>query len=213
MKKTKPWIACIISFLAVLLWVFPAGAAASPTEQVKEKADRVLKILNDPALRGNKEKRRHMVTDIVETMIDWPEVGRRALAVHWRKRTPQEKEEFINLFRDLLKRTYSEKLDIYAGEQIVYVSEAVEGNRAVVKTKVINKKKGEEYTVDYRLVKRGEKWLGYDVVIEGISAVNNYRIQFNEVIVGSSYEALIKKMKNREIKIKDSAKSSREGKR
>lgn len=213
MKKTKPWISCIISFLAVLFWVIPAGAAASPTEQIKEKADQVLKILNDPALKGNKEKRRQMVTNIVETMIDWPEVGRRALAVHWKKRTPQEKEKFIDLFRDLLKRTYSEKLDIYAGEQIVYGSETIDGNRAVVKTKVINKKKGEEYTVDYRLVKRGEKWLGYDVVIEGISAVNNYRIQFNEVIVGSSYEALIKKMKNREIKIKDSAKSSREGKR
>jgi phospholipid transport system substrate-binding protein len=213
MKKTKSWIACIISIFAVLFWAFPAGATASPTAQVKEKADQVLKILNDPALKGNKEKRRQMVTNIVETMIDWPEVGRRALAVHWRKRTPQEKEEFITLFRDLLKRTYSEKLDIYAGEQIVYLLETIDGNRAIVKTKVINTKKGQEYTVDYRLIKRGEKWLGYDVVIEGISAVNNYRIQFNEVIVGSSYEALIKKMKNREFRIKESSKSSKEGKR
>jgi phospholipid transport system substrate-binding protein len=210
MKKTKPWITCIISFFAVLFWVFPAGAAASPTEQVKEKADQVMKILNDPALKGNKEKRRQMVTNIVETMIDWQEVGRRALAVHWKKRTPQEKEEFINLFRDLLKRTYSEKLDIYAGEQIAYGSETIEGNRAVVKTKVINKKKGEEYIVDYRLIKKGEKWLGYDLVIEGISAVNNYRIQFNEVITGSSYEALVKRMKNREFKIKESAKTSKQ---
>jgi phospholipid transport system substrate-binding protein len=209
MKKIKPWIACIISFFAVLFWVFPAGAAASPTEQVKEKADQVLKILNDPALKGNKEKRRQMVTNIVETMIDWPEVGRRALAVHWKKRTPQEKEEFINLFRDLLKRTYSEKLDIYAGEQIIYGSETIEGNRAVVKTKVINNKKGAEYIVDYRLIQKGEKWLGYDVIIEGISAVNNYRIQFNEVITGSSYEALVKRMKNREFKIKESAKTSK----
>ena len=209
MKKTKPWIACIISFFAVLFWAFPAGAAASPTEQVKEKADQVMKILNDPALKGNKEKRRQMVTNIVETMIDWQEVGRRALAVHWKKRTPQEKEEFINLFRDLLKRTYSEKLDIYAGEQIAYGSETIEGNRAVVKTKVINKKKGEEYIVDYRLIKKEEKWLGYDLVIEGISAVNNYRIQFNEVITGSSYEALVKRMKTREFRIKESAKTSR----
>jgi phospholipid transport system substrate-binding protein len=150
-----------------------------------------------------------MVTNIVETMIDWQEVGRRALAVHWKKRTPQEKEEFINLFRDLLKRTYSEKLDIYAGEQIAYGSETIEGNRAVVKTKVINKKKGEEYIVDYRLIKKEEKWLGYDLVIEGISAVNNYRIQFNEVITGSSYEALVKRMKTREFRIKESAKTSK----
>lgn len=203
---------CIISIFIVLSLVFPAGAATSPTEQVKEKADQVIKILNDPALKENREKRRQMVTNIVENMIDWQEVGRRALALHWKKRTPQEKEEFINLFRDLLKRTYSEKLDIYAGESIAYGSETIEGNRAVVKSRVINKKKGQEYSVDYRLIKKGEKWLGYDVVIEGISAVNNYRMQFNEVIAGSSYEALVKKMKSREFRIKESDKTSRQGK-
>lgn len=203
---------CIISIFIVFSLVFPAGAATSPTEQVKEKADQVIKILNDPALKENREKRRQMVTNIVENMIDWQEVGRRALALHWKKRTPQEKEEFINLFRDLLKRTYSEKLDIYAGESIAYGSETIEGNRAVVKSRVINKKKGQEYSVDYRLIKKGEKWLGYDVVIEGISAVNNYRMQFNEVIAGSSYEALVKKMKSREFRIKESDKTSRQGK-
>jgi phospholipid transport system substrate-binding protein len=212
MKITKPWMTCIISIFTVLSLVFPAGAATSPTEQVKEKADQVIKILNDPALKGNKEKRRQMVTNIVENMIDWQEVGRRALALHWKKRNPQEQEEFINLFRDLLKRTYSEKLDIYAGESIAYVLETIDGNRAVVKSRVINKKKGEEYSVDYRLIKKGEKWLGYDVVIEGISAVNNYRMQFNEVITGSSYEALVKKMKSREFRIKESDKTSRQEK-
>jgi phospholipid transport system substrate-binding protein len=199
--------------LAAFFWAFPAVAAESPTAQVREKVDKVMKILNDPALKGNKEKRRQMVTNIVEDMIDWQEVGRRALAQHWRKRSPQEKDEFLNLFRDLLKRTYSEKLDIYAGEQIIYVSEIVEGNKAVVKTKVINKKKEQEYSVDYRLIQKGEKWLGYDVIIEGISAVNNYRVQFNEVITGSSYESLVKRMKTREFKVKESAKTSSEEKR
>lgn len=213
MKQTKLLIASIMCLFAAFFWVFPAVAAESPTVQVREKADKVMKILNDPALKGNKEKRRQMVTNIVEDMIDWQEVGRRALAQHWRKRSPQEKEEFLNLFRDLLKRTYSEKLDIYAGEQIVYGSEIVEGNKATVKTKVINKKKEQEYSVDYRLIRKGEKWLGYDVIIEGISAVNNYRVQFNEVITGSSYESLVKRMKAREFKVKESAKTSREEKR
>lgn len=200
-------IACIIGFAAVFLWNIPAGAVPSPTAQLREKVDQVMKILNDPALKGNKEKRRQMVTTIVEEMINWPDVAKRTLALHWKKRTPQEREEFSKLFRDLLKRTYSEKLDLYAGEQVVYENESVDDNRAIVKTKVMNKKKGEEYSVDYRLIKAGEKWLVYDIVIEGISAVNNYRVQFNEVITGSSYEDLVKRMKRQEFKIKESGKS------
>lgn len=206
MKQTKLWIACSVCLFVIIFWVFPAWAASSPTAQVKEKADQVIKILNDPALKANKEHRRHLIANVVEKMIDWQEVGRRALAIHWSKRTSQEKAEFIDLFRDLLKRTYSEKLDIYAGEQINYVSEKIDGSRAVVQTKVINKIKEQEYTVDYRLIKKGEKWLGYDVVIEGISAVNNYRVQFNEIITGSSYAALLKKLKNREFKVRESDK-------
>jgi phospholipid transport system substrate-binding protein len=204
----------IVTMILALFLVLPYSALAStPTEQVREKADKVLKILNDPALKNNKEKRRDMVTNIVEEMIDWPEVGRRALAIHWRKRTPEERKEFTTLFRDLLKRTYSDKLDLYAGESIIYDSEKIEGTRAVVKTRMINKKKGEEASVEYRLIKKGDQWLGYDLVIEGISAVNNYRVQFNEVITNSSYENLIKKMKNREFRLKEGSKDSKGSKK
>jgi phospholipid transport system substrate-binding protein len=209
MKKIRYQLIWMTGLIAVLFWVSQAGAALSPTEEVKGKANQVIKILNDPALKGNKVKRREMVTVVVEQMIDWPEVGRRTLAIHWRQRTPQEKEDFVILFRDLLKRTYSEKLDLYAGEEINYLGENVEGNRAIVKTKVISKKKGTDYSVDYRLIKKGERWLVYDIVIEGISAVNNYRSQFNEVITGSSYEELVKKMKNKEFKIKESGTASK----
>jgi phospholipid transport system substrate-binding protein len=193
-----------ISILAI-----PSGAALSPMAQVKEKADQVTKILNDPSLKNNKEKRMQMVMNVVEGLIDWPEVGRRALAQHWRKRTNQEKEEFVELFRDLLKRTYSEKLDLYAGQKITYESEAIDGNKAIVKTKVINTKKGEEFSVEYRLINKGEIWLGYDLIIQGISAVNNYRVQFNEVILGSSYDELIKKMKNKGFRLKEGKKDSK----
>ena len=205
----------IVAMILALFLVMPYSALAStPTEQVREKADKVLKILNDPALKNNKEKRRDMVTNIVEEMIDWQEVGKRALAIHWRKRTPEERKEFTTLFRDLLKRTYSDKLDLYAGESIIYDSEKIiDGTRAVVKTRMINKKKGEEATIEYRLIKKGDQWLGYDLVIEGISAVNNYRVQFNEVITNSSYENLIKKMKNREFRIKEGSKDSKGSKK
>lgn len=204
----------IVAISLALFLVLPYSAwASTPTEQVREKADKILKILNDPALKNDKEKRRDMVTEIVEDMIDWQEVGKRALAIHWRKRTPEERKDFVNLFRDLLKRTYSDKLDLYAGEEIIYDSEKIEGNRAVVKTRMINKKKKEEASVDYRLIKKGNQWLGYDLVIEGISAVNNYRVQFNEVITSSSYENLIKKMQNREFKIRESSKKTKGSKK
>jgi len=213
LQMRKVNIYCVAMILALFLVLPYSALASTPTEQVREKADKVLKILNDPALKNNKEKRRDMVTNIVEEMIDWQEVGKRALAIHWRKRTPEERKEFTTLFRDLLKRTYSDKLDLYAGESIIYDSEKIEGTRAVVKTRMINKKKGEEATVEYRLIKKGDQWLGYDLVIEGISAVNNYRVQFNEVITNSSYENLIKKMKNREFRIREGSKDSKGAKK
>jgi len=196
MKITKYLFVGLLTLLMSLALAF-SSLAAGPTEQIKAKSDLVMKILNDPALQNRKEKRRELVMDVVEDMIDWQEVSRRALAIHWKKRTPQEKEEFTNLFRDLLKRTYSEKLDIYSGEQIIYENETIDGNRAVVKTKVVNKKKGTEATVDYRMLKKGEQWLAYDMVIEGISAVNNYRVQFSEIIASSSYNRLIKRLKDK----------------
>jgi len=203
----------VVMVLALFLVLSSPVLASTPTEQVREKADKVMKILNDPALKNNKEKRRDMVMNVVEDMIDWQEVSKRALAIHWRKRTQEERKEFTNLYRDLLKRTYSDKLDLYAGEQIVYDSEKIEGNRAVVKTRMINKKKGEEASVEYRLIKKNGRWLGYDLVIEGISAVNNYRVQFNEIITSSSYENLVKKMKNREFKIRESSKGTKSSKK
>ncbi|MDO8784917.1 MAG: ABC transporter substrate-binding protein [Syntrophales bacterium] len=209
MKITRYLFVGLIAIVMSLALVV-SSMATGPTEQIKTKVDRVMKILNDPALQNKKEKRRELITNVVEDMIDWQEVGRRTLAIHWKKRTPQEKEEFINLFRDLLKRTYSEKLDIYSGEQVVYENETIDGNRAVVKTKVVNRKKGTDAYVDYRMLKKGEQWLAYDVVIEGISAVNNYRVQFNEIISAASYDTLVRKMKNRELEKKEGSKKKSE---
>jgi phospholipid transport system substrate-binding protein len=203
------FVKTLVVLSVIFMLATPSGAVTTPMALVKEKADQVMNILNDPALKNNKEKRRQLVMNVVEGLIDWQEVGKRALAQHWRKRTPQEKEEFVVLFHDLLKRTYSEKLDLYGGEKIVYESETIDGNRATVKTRVINSKKGEEFLVEYRLLKKGERWLGYDLIIEGISAVNNYRTQFNEVITGSSYDALIKKMKSKAFRVKESQKDTK----
>jgi phospholipid transport system substrate-binding protein len=186
----------IIVFLT-FCWIIHVRAGV-PTEQLKEKIDAIRKILDDPSLKDRKPARMEFIMDVVDTMVDWPEATRRALGVHWKKRTPQEREEFIALFKDLLKKTYSDKMDLYTGEEIVFDSEKIDEDYAVVKAKIINKKKGTDIAVDFRTLKEGDKWLTYDISVEGISVLNNYRVQFDEIIVSSSYEELVKKMKRKQ---------------
>jgi len=194
-RTRKVFFHLLITVL-ILCWIVPAGAGL-PAEFVKEKMDAIKKILDDPGLKDRKKARIEFVMNIVDTMIDWEETTKRALGIHWRKRTPQEKEEFTNLFKELLKRTYSEKFDLYTGQEIIFDSEKAEEDYAFLKSKIIDKKKGETITVDFRLLKNGDRWLIYDISIEGISVLNNYRVQFDEIIASSSYEELVKKMKDK----------------
>ena len=196
-QKRKKHLFAHVIILGVILGGMVPVWAGMPTEQIKEKADKIVDILNDPALRDNKEKRKELIINIIDKMIDWQEVTKRALGLHWRKRTSQEREEFTRLFKDMLKRSYSDKLELYSGEEILCESEKIEGDYAIVTTKIINKKKVENVSIVFRLLKKGERWLSYDISIEGISIVNNYRVQFNEIIASSSYEELVKKMKSK----------------
>ena len=195
--KIRPLLFHVIIVALALSWVIPVQAGL-PTDQVKEKIDTIRMILDDPGLKDRKAARMEFIMNIVETMIDWQESTKRALGIHWKKRTPQEKEEFVLLFKNLLKRTYSDKLDLYSGQEIVFDSEKVDDDYALVKTKIIDKKQGTDTAVDFRLLKNGERWLAYDISIEGISVLNNYRVQFDEIIVSSSYDDLVKKMKNKQ---------------
>jgi phospholipid transport system substrate-binding protein len=119
--------------------------------------------------------------------------------VHWRERTPQEQQEFVGLFKDLVESTYINRLETSAQEkrEIQYVGEQLDGSRAVVKTNVVTRR-NQQVPIEYRLHKVDGRWLIYDVLIEGISLVNNYRAQFNRIITSSSYNDLIQKMKNRQ---------------
>ncbi len=114
-----------------------------------------------------------------------------------RPRTQAEKDEFVGLFTDLLERSYISKIELYGGEQIHFLGETIEGEGAVVRTKLVTKQ-GTEIPIDYRMLKRGDKWLVYDVVIEGVSLISNYRTQFNKIITTSSFQELMKKMKTKQ---------------
>ena len=184
--------------LALLLVAAP-GWAGQPTDQLRTEIDRVLKVLDDPELKkeGRARERRVEVRRIANDIFDFEETARRSLARHWAPRTPAERDEFVQLFADLLERSYISKIELYGGEKVDYVGETIDGDQATVKTKITTRQ-GTEIPVDYRMHKRGDKWLVYDVIIEGVSLVANYRVQFNKIITTSSYQELVKKMRDKQ---------------
>ena len=175
-----------------------AGAAAGPpTDQLKGAIDRVLKVLEDPSLKNKAVERRAAIRKIAQDIFDFPEVARRSLARHWQPLTDKQREEFTGLFSDLLERSYVSKIEQYGGEKISYANERLDGDTGSVGTRLITKS-GTEVPIDYRMLKKGDKWLVYDVNIEGVSLVANYRTQFNKIIQTSSYNDLVQKLKNKQ---------------
>ena len=131
---------------------------------------------------------------IADELFDCGEIARRALGRYWQPLTEPQRSEFVGLFADLLERSYISKIDLYGGEKIVYSGERVDGDLATVSTKIITKN-GTEVPVDYRLSRRGDRWMVYDINIEGVSLVSNYRTQFNKIIQTNGYNSLVERMK------------------
>ena len=183
--------------VALMVTVVPASAA-TPTETLKSYGDTVLKILEDQGLKApeRKHERRAAVRKVAEEVFDIGETAKRALGPHWQQRTPTERDEFTQLFADLLESTYIARIDEYGGERIRYTGEKIEGDTAVVQTRVLTKK-GTEAPVEARMLRRSDKWYIYDVIIEGVSLVNNYRTQFDRIIRSASYAELVKRLRDR----------------
>jgi len=180
--------------LIALFWA--AGAQASPAgEQFKADLNRVLKVLDETEGQPV-EVRRAAVRTVAEPVFDWREMASRALAIHWQARTEVERAEFTRLFSDLIERAYVTKVERYTGEAVKFVGDRAEGSLAVVQTRLIPTK-GPEVPIDYRLIEKDGRWRVYDVVIEGVSMVANYRTQFDRVIRSSSYAELVKRLKDK----------------
>ena len=179
----------------LILSVAPAWAV-TPTEQLKGSIDKIIPILEDPTLKGDAKlkERRAAIRRVATDVFDFTESARRALGPHWERRTAEERQEFARLLGDLLERAFASRLEQYAGERIQYTGESVDGDLATVKTRIITKS-GAELPVDYQVLRRGDRWFVYDVWIEGVSLMNNYRVQFNKIIQTSSYEDLVRKLK------------------
>ncbi|NIQ39799.1 MAG: ABC transporter substrate-binding protein [Proteobacteria bacterium] len=181
--------------ILTLVTAFPLSAG-EPTEQIRETTDRIIALLTDESLDGDskEEERRKLIRKAVDERFDWEEMARRSLAIHWAQRTDEERREFVSLFSDLLERTYMDKVDDYSGERVFYEKETVDGDYGVVDVRIITNT-DTEIPAEYRVRKKENGWLIYDISINGVSLVNNYRTQFNSIILRSSYQNLVKKLK------------------
>ncbi|HKX05146.1 MAG TPA: ABC transporter substrate-binding protein [Methylomirabilota bacterium] len=195
------WFHLKSALLALGLAVITAvpAAAGVPTDQLRGAVDRVLKTLDDPSLKGGDKvaDRRGAVRKIANEIFDFGEIAKRSMARHWQPLSEAQRTEFVGLFADLLERSYISKIETYGGEKIQYTAEKIDGDYATVSTRIVTKN-GTEVPVDYRMTKRGDRWLVYDVSIEGVSLVSSYRTQFNKIIQTSSYNELVSKLKNKQ---------------
>jgi len=183
--------------MAPLLGLLSAVSAEAglPTDQTRATVDQVISILQQPGPK--KEERRRQLRDVIYSRFDFAEMAKRSLGPHWSRRTPQEQQEFTKLFADLLESSYLDKIEGYNGEKVAYTREQQDKDNAEVFTKVVTKK-GEEFSINYKLHPVGDQeWKVYDVVVEDISLVNNYRSQFNRLLANASFDELLKKLQQK----------------
>jgi phospholipid transport system substrate-binding protein len=188
----------------VALLVLPFGvtpprdaAAGTPTDQLRDRIDRVVGILDDGDLKANPAARRAALRGVSGEIVDFTEITRRALGRHWQTASPTQRDELVRLLSALMERSYMGRIEQYTGERIAFVSEVVDGDLATVRTHFLTKG-GTPIPVDYRLARVGDRWLAYDVTIEGVSLVANFRAQFNKIIQTSSTQGLVERLRARQ---------------
>ncbi len=201
MKK----IVSAFGLLLLLLAFSSAALAGEPQDRLKGGIDKVIAILSDSSLKGPSKRveRQNKLRAVADSFFDWRELSRRALAEHWNKYTPKQQDEFVASFSELLQKTYIRKLEKYNNEKVTYVKEQVEGNQAFINTMVVMKDKS--IPINYVMIKR-DQWMVYDVMVEGVSLVKNYRSQFSKVLTKESPEALLQRIKDK-IKALDEGKN------
>ncbi len=186
-----------LTFTSSFLW------AGEPGDLIMKTIDKGLTVLKDPSLQGKEmaDKRKQKLWKELSPMFNFEEMSKRVLGKYWRKRSPEEKKEFVGIFTETLKDTYIGETDSYSGEKVIYLREKQDNKYSKVQTKFITKTR-KEASVDFRLLNNGGKWKIYDVIIEGVSLVNNYRSQFSNILIRSSHEELVQKIRLKQSKSK-----------
>ena len=187
-----------LGLIGVLFLLSPTAIqAGEPTEQIRATIDKGLAVFNDITLNANgKDENIDRLREIVRPLFNFKEMARRSLGRHWRDMTPEDRTEFVTVFADLLETTYAEKIDLYRGGDVNFVREVVDEEYARVDSKVKDTK-GTDYSVSYKLLREDGDWKIYDVVVENVSLINNYRAQFGRIIRKSSYKDLVERIKQK----------------
>lgn len=197
----------VASGVVCLLLLF-GGVAVQPavaggaTDAMKSTIDEVLRIIQDKELKqpGRADERRQRLEQVVGDRFDYQEMSRRSLGAPWNTLSDKDKEEFVALFRTLLTNSYADKIENYSGDGVQYLNERTEKEYAEVRTKVLTGKV--EIPLDYRLLNKGVEWRVYDVVVDGVSLVNNYRGQFSKILRTSTFADLVDQLRKKSDKIK-----------
>ncbi len=174
-----------------------SAETGSATEAMKETIDQVLQVLRDDSLKAPEKARERVeiLEDLLATRFDYKEMGKRTLGRHWQQLREADREEFVRLFQRFLSRTYAGNVDGYSGEQVQYLKERRKGDFAEVQTAVTSKQS--TIAIHYRLLKRSEAWKVYDVVLDGVSLVKNFRSQFGRIIDAESVEGLLETLRTK----------------
>lgn len=191
----------LIVALAVFVFYCPGAArAGAPADELRKTIDNLLTILRSPELQGDakKEERRTKLREVIYPRFDFGEMAKRSLGSHWQRRSPEQQKEFTGLFTNLLEGAYLDRIESYNGQKVRFAKETLDKNHAEVDTKIVDNK-GTEFAVNYRMHNAGGEWKVYDVIIENVSLVNNYRSQFNRLLAKSSYEDLVVALKEKKL--------------
>jgi len=197
-RRTRCFVLSLLAGLVVLFMQqasFAAVEKGSATEAVKETIDQVLIILGDETLKNpdRSQERIAALEKVIGQRFDYEEMGKRTLGLEWKRINASQQKEFVGLFQQFLSSTYAGNVDGYSGEQVEYLKERRKGNFAEVQTKVVSKKL--EVPLDYRLMKNSSTWRVYDVIIDGVSLVKNFRGQFARIIKASGFPGLLEKLR------------------
>ena len=209
-RAARRILAAVVAVSVALLMAPAPSRAGDPTEQVRGAIDHVLEILKKKDLQAKERRaeRRTLLREEISKAFDFDEMAKRSLGPAWRQRTPEERKEYVALFRQVLENSYLGKVEAYQGEKIKYGKESVEEGRIATVETLIVTGKGQEIPLNYRMMKEKSEWRVYDVVIEEISLVNNYRSQFSGILQKSSFQDLLTRLREM-VKTSESGSGSR----
>jgi phospholipid transport system substrate-binding protein len=168
-----------------------ATAGASPTESVRVSVDSILALLQDKEM--DKTTRREKIGEVISERFDFRAMSQRTLATNWKSTSKEQRQEFVQLFSKLIENTYIGRVEAYTDEKVDYPGEKVKGKKAVVETLILTA--SADIPVNYKVYQKNDKWWVYDVVIEGISLISNYRSSYQEIVKKEGFDGLIAKMK------------------